>query len=52
MFKPKPLSKAEQVYFKQIKKRPSDSLFNEVRSKIQDALQQTIVKKDSINDSL
>lgn len=52
MFKPKPLSKAEQVYLHQLKKRPSDALINEVHSKIQEASQQAKVKKDGINNTL
>jgi hypothetical protein len=35
IFKPKPLSKAEQVYLKQLAKRPSDTIFREVFSKVE-----------------
>ena len=33
IFKPKPLSRAEQVYFKLIEKRPDRLIFKEVFSK-------------------
>jgi len=34
IFKPKPLSKAEAVYLKILKDRPSDTNFREIESKV------------------
>ena len=35
IFKPKPLTRAEQVYFKELENRPADTIFRDVFSKAQ-----------------